>query len=112
MKPEIKKRWVEALRSGEYEQGTGRLRWGDRFCCLGVLTDLFIKETERVWMLEEDRDPPIYAFGGSAGYLSPEVMNWAGIKYCNGEYGDGVLAKDNDDGQTFEQIADTIERYF
>ena len=26
MKPEIKKLWVDALRSGEYKQGTGRLR--------------------------------------------------------------------------------------
>src|SRR5688572_11113721 len=33
-----RKLWVEALRSGKYEQGTGQLANGDGgFCCLGVL---------------------------------------------------------------------------
>jgi hypothetical protein len=35
------KEWVEALRSGEYNQITGRLRsQQDGFCCLGLLCDL------------------------------------------------------------------------
>jgi hypothetical protein len=45
MKPEVKARWVAALRSGEYEQGRGRLlqvtddgRYA--YCALGVLCDL------------------------------------------------------------------------
>jgi hypothetical protein len=35
---EFKKKWTEALRSGEYEQGTGQLynSFKDKFCCLGV----------------------------------------------------------------------------
>lgn len=37
-------KWVEALRSGEYEQGRGRLRVtdnaGDSFCCLGVACEI------------------------------------------------------------------------
>lgn len=35
---EFKKRWVEALRSGKYNQGRGCLysSWDDSFCCLGV----------------------------------------------------------------------------
>ena len=41
MNPEIRARWVAALRSGAYEQGTSRLRdASDRRCCLGVLCDL------------------------------------------------------------------------
>lgn len=39
MKPEVKKKWVEALRSGKYQQGGGALRLGDRYCCLGVLAE-------------------------------------------------------------------------
>lgn len=35
--------WVAALRSGEYKQGSGRLRTPEGWCCLGVLTDLAIK---------------------------------------------------------------------
>lgn len=45
MKTEIKDRWLEALRSGEYKQGKGRLvkETDDgtfNYCCLGVLCDL------------------------------------------------------------------------
>lgn len=41
MKADVKERWVAALRSGEFKQGTGRLR--DEVgghCCLGVLCQL------------------------------------------------------------------------
>ena len=42
---EVKEKWLDALRSGRYVRGTGRLsRWdGDgqtRHCCLGVLADV------------------------------------------------------------------------
>jgi len=41
MSPEIKKKWVEALRSGKYEQATGVLRSEDDcYCVLGVLYDV------------------------------------------------------------------------
>lgn len=37
MKPALKKKWVDALLSGEYKQGKGVLQKSGRFCCLGVL---------------------------------------------------------------------------
>ena len=49
MKPKLKKQWVEALRSGEYNQGQGQLKrlapisFGEKqteHCCLGVLCEL------------------------------------------------------------------------
>jgi hypothetical protein len=45
MNPEIKQKWVDALRSGEYKQGRGSLRQkhegGDAtYCCMGVLACL------------------------------------------------------------------------
>lgn len=40
MSPELKAKWVAALRSGEYKQGREVLRNGDQFCCLGVLCDI------------------------------------------------------------------------
>lgn len=40
---EPRKLWVEALRSGEYEQTNGALRYEDKFCCLGVACDLYRK---------------------------------------------------------------------
>jgi len=44
MDESVKQEWVEALRSGKYEQGTGTLcKQADddvKYCCLGVLCDL------------------------------------------------------------------------
>jgi hypothetical protein len=37
MDQKIKKKWIKALRSGEYEQGIGRLHYDGKYCCLGVL---------------------------------------------------------------------------
>lgn len=42
---ERRARWVEALRSGEYEQGFGRLRQSDVYCCLGVACDVYKRLT-------------------------------------------------------------------
>lgn len=41
MNPDIKAKWIEALRSGKYKQGRGYLRTIDGgYCCLGVLCDV------------------------------------------------------------------------
>lgn len=55
MKTEIKQKWVDALRSGEYEQGKWKLtriddytdimgQGKERFCVLGVLCDIAVKD--------------------------------------------------------------------
>jgi len=68
---EIKEKWVAALRSGEYKQGTGRLRieiiGGYQYCCLGVLCDI-VAEAEPdkyVWDHRTMRTP-----GGSYGSVA------------------------------------------
>lgn len=57
----IKKKWVKALRSGEYRQGSGVLKDGRKFCCLGVLCDIqgadWKKVEDAVGCLETDRLP-------------------------------------------------------
>ncbi len=40
MKADLKRKWVEALRSGKYKQGFAELRGAHGFCCLGVLADI------------------------------------------------------------------------
>ena len=47
MKREVKKLWLDALKSGEYKQGKGNLKLTkagkpDQHCCLGVLCELSI----------------------------------------------------------------------
>lgn len=44
MKADIRTKWLEALRSGRYQQGRGWLKFkdgdGERYCCLGVLCEV------------------------------------------------------------------------
>jgi hypothetical protein len=131
MKVEIAKKWVAALRSGEYKQGQGNLRNSDNtFCCLGVLCDLAQKEG--ILPEPEIREyAEYYKYEGAAYYTPPKVQEWAGLATVNGNlrresedvsypqiefidrYGINKksldLAHANDTGATFATIADIIE---
>lgn len=75
MKEEIAKRWADALDSGEYEQGHGALRTASgKFCCLGVLCDLYAKDTGNKW---SDVGGGLHLEGESS-YLPEKVCEWAG----------------------------------
>jgi hypothetical protein len=55
MNKELIKRWVEALRSGKYQQGRLSLRnISNQFCCLGVLCDIAKDELSLDWILKEE----------------------------------------------------------
>lgn len=121
---------VDALRSGKFRQGTGRLASYDakskkvRYCCLGVAC-----EVARANGLVLGREPhrnyingsTHYSYGPSrqSGILPHEVMVWLGL-----EVGDPILTYD-DDGHvesatalndelllSFRQIADALERTY
>jgi hypothetical protein len=112
MNPQIKQKWVNALRSGDYQQGQCYLRTNSGFCCLGVLCDLYIKENNLEWNLAINRRNNAYAFQDMVGELPLSVIEWSGIAnsnpYFDGEM--GTLAALNDDGYTFNEIADVIEK--
>lgn len=135
MNPEIKKLWIDALLSGEYQQGQGYLHQIEdqesKFCCLGVLCDLAIKNG--VPIIVSQRDERITEFDNASESLPESVMEWSGITSVNGgfiysvsyqyEEIDGTiideeevleqsLAELNDGGYTFEEIVEDIERYF
>ena len=40
MDKKLKRKWLEALRSGKYKQGNTFLNRNNKFCCLGVLADI------------------------------------------------------------------------
>lgn len=99
---ERRKRWVDALRSGEYQQCTEALRKGDAFCCLGVACDLHAKETGGEWVhgcryLGQEYELPI------------DVMVWFGLRSPRGDFAGETLAELNDDGTPFSEIASIIE---
>jgi hypothetical protein len=111
MKPEIKQKWVQALKSGKYRQGKGSLKNKlNEYCCLGVLCDLHSKETSIKWNGDVYLDKCIQ--------LPSEVMEWAGIDNMVGR--SGMVDSDinlrpiyltdlNDSGRTFKEIAEIIE---
>lgn len=126
MDPDIKARWVKALKSGEYEQGQGSLNEKDKYCCLGVLCDLYVKENpdhpwadgeyapEKGLVQVEGRK---YLFG-QGSFLPPLVEQWAGLSHGNdvifwdgdAESHDGLVDM-NDNGSDFNQIAEVIEKW-
>ncbi len=79
MNPEVKKNWLAALRSGEYQQGKDYLHRDGSFCCLGVLTDLYLKEHKLEWEAC-DNHSGVYHLNGNSEGLTPEVMKWASLE--------------------------------
>jgi hypothetical protein len=118
MKARIKKLWVDALRSGDYQQTTGRLRRethsaGTGFCCLGVLCNLHAQEHPEI--AAKETNPGIYI--NSSSLPPAAVLRWAGIPSTDdsvtvmykGKHTD--LVSLNDTAKlSFKKIANVIER--
>ena len=76
MNPKVKAKWLKALRSGEYDQTREKLlrrtSKGDKFCCLGVLCNLYAQEHLGTGFRLED-----LSFFNSVFELPSEVADWA-----------------------------------
>jgi len=113
---DIKEEWIKALESGEYKQGTGCLRRtvleDDKFCCLGVLCDLYQKKTGKGrW---ENSGFGIMFFQKERGQLPLEVAEWAGLDSTNpivwdknpdGTSYEWPISNHNDENRSFKDIA-------
>jgi hypothetical protein len=109
----VKGLWTSALRSGQYKQGKECLRdEDDKFCCLGVLCDLYAKEhPEAKWVMGAffDAQP---ADGAWTLLPPPGVQRWADLGTHDPRVKDyRSLSQLNDTGSTFVEIADMIEEY-
>lgn len=85
MNKELKRKWVEALLSGEYEQGEAALVDDGKYCCLGVLGKVIGRDDAEM---------------ESCGFLAVHVLD-AQIQRA--------LAKTNDAGVPFDMIAGLID---
>ncbi len=133
MNPEVKKKWIDALRSGWYDQGSEKLRSVTGYCCLGVLCDLYTQETKLVgWEFrgafkEENTQPTDYwYFDGEGEFLPESVKEWAGLPVGNPSVRVDVTDNDdeddwfytdeianlNDSGYTFDELSNLIESQF
>jgi hypothetical protein len=98
--------WVDALRSGEYLQGTGALRKDEpikAYCCIGVLAELLGTISEGPLLRSTVIAPtPLIETPLTLGTFSDALSS--GLSW------ERKLAKMNDTYITFYEIADVIER--
>jgi hypothetical protein len=115
MDPEIKAKWLKALRSNRYKQTVGTLRrtkvgkQGEPvgYCCLGVLCNV-IDSGAGTWTHRVDGDEweGVMAYHGTAEYIIPSVAESVGLPRTIQD----KLAGFNDDaGLDFKEIADWVE---
>lgn len=114
-----RKTWTDALRSGEFMQGTGRLRidgqFGSTFCCFGVACELavdagIIERTELGYTFE-DRDQM-----SSRDLLPPQaVVEWLGLADHSGNLVDEfeyTVGDDEESAFTLTELNDEAELLF
>jgi hypothetical protein len=122
MNEEISTLWTEALRSKKFSQGKIFLQILDkterRFCCLGVLCELYQDYCRKNGKEELNAYVPDKAhfvvYNNSTSGLPSVVKEWAGLKHSLGEFttpkgGVDSLSGLNDSGSKFEEIANFIE---
>jgi len=119
MKEHVKNLWVEALNSGKYKQSKNHLKTDDGYCCLGVLCDVYAKNQKKKGFSSETNLSNAYAFpdgkSDKTKVLSDRVVKWSGMNSTEGavvdiSYGKTLLSILNDDGQSFDEIVNVIER--
>lgn len=119
MNSEVKKKWVEALRSGEYQQCKRALHTNEGYCCLGVLCDLYARETGKGrWESLELSSMKKFCTESNPyelELLPTAVQSWAGVnsnpsvKENELDGWNTTLTSLNDSGRSFAEIANLIE---
>tara|TARA_E500000305_G_scaffold50354_1_gene39480 strand:- start:506 stop:895 length:390 start_codon:yes stop_codon:yes gene_type:complete len=126
MKKSDVKKWVKALRSGEYQQGKESLCGEDEisgecdYCCLGVACDI-LTESDWIklphwasWSIGKHKEFVIPPAADSCGwgqtettsFPSKETLKEMGLDLAYAQ----ELAQLNDKGWSFKRIANKIEK--
>jgi hypothetical protein len=95
----LKAKWIEALRSGEFKQGPGKLKRGECYCCLGVVCVV------AGYGIDTRDDSAIFPDGTRIPDNSYGALDSLGIE----DSLRGILIGMNDRGVPFPEIADYIE---
>lgn len=103
-------KWVKALRSGKYKQARGCLSAPetDGMCCLGVACEI---SGLGKWVRAYGDN----SYLGQNLSLPTAVKDWLGLTDHIGRFNETpskitALSEKNDDGASFAQLADIIER--
>lgn len=96
-----KEKWLEALRSGNYEQGKGFLKNWDKYCCLGVLCSIHPDTVA---------DGSGFVIKGERGYHDTYLPDTIAENLGLDENTlDNLVDMNDEEGKTFSEIADWIE---
>lgn len=108
------KKWVNALRSGNFSQTKSKLKDDNGYCCLGIACELYAEENGLDWKYDDLYGG--YVFDGELETLPDSVVTWLGLGTANGtfvepekDYQTVTLSELNDTGYDFDYIADVIE---
>jgi hypothetical protein len=118
---------ADRLESGQYLQGKGTLCEAGEFCCLGVLSEMGVEAgiavkvplgySDAIKYVDVESDDYDYR-DESAGVLTRNIMEWAGMRTASGEFQDddlegfGALTTANDNRVDFPRIARYIRENY
>ena len=131
MKQEIAQQWTQALRSGQYEQGTGYLNLKNKyFCCLGVLCETLLPnhpEIEKGLMDVEtttNHRLTVTSYNGNFQFLGHSIRQLIGAQAAPSRSSPDydaekankqqltLLVEMNDQGKSFAEIANYIDAHW
>lgn len=115
MRKSVGERWIAALTSGEYVQGTGYMCKNGKHCCLGVLGELAVEDG----IVTKQQGANGMAYGGTGygsddSHLEPvrRIVDWAGLPDSNPMVDGQRLSVWNDEVQlSFDEIAALIREH-
>ena len=109
LKPRLIKKWIKALRSGLYPQGRSYLHANNKYCCLGVLCDVYYGHDIFIPMREPEFSNINKLNINNNEFISSIPLSL--IKHIGlSENNIATLIKMNDEDEcSFNQIADYLE---
>ena len=106
---ELKKRWVDALRSGKYTQANTYLKSDKGLCCLGVLCEI---QDSKAW---RDSNIPHHVEKGvqshNDDYSGNESDPTVALQRLTYNQREQLVNMNDEEHKDFIEIADYIEEY-
>lgn len=118
MNEQIKARWLEKLRSGDYKQTPGQLGFVDdigqeSYCCLGVLCEIAVedgivtRQVDRGGSIYYSDTNPTEASEAQMHVLTEGVVEWSGVDSSNPELDTiGFNVEVDDEERTYASLSE------
>lgn len=112
---ERNRKWLAALRSGEFRQAKNVLKQAKGHCCLGVACEIYLRETGNgEWQHN------VFTVDGTQGGCVPPAPVWEWFGWSNNnpaisgakKYGGEGCIWLNDNNVPFPEIADAFEQEY